>query len=55
MMMLLLDSPAGPQAQLSALLHQQCREWEENADPDGRQFQRAKRHDDKAIASIRLT
>ena len=32
-----------------------CREWEENADPDGSQFPRAKRHDDKAIAAIRFT
>jgi hypothetical protein len=28
---------------------------EENADPDGRQFPRAKRHDDKAIATICLS
>ena len=38
---------------LSAIL-EHCREWEENADPDGSQFPRAKRHDDKAIAAIRL-
>jgi len=31
-----------------------CREWEKNADPDGSQFPRAKRHDDKVIAAIRL-
>jgi hypothetical protein len=41
------------QAGLSAIL-EHCREWEENADPDGSQFPRAKRHDDKAIAAIRL-
>jgi hypothetical protein len=42
------------QAGLSALL-QHCHEWEESADPDGRKFQRAKRHDDKAIATICLS
>ncbi len=42
------------QARLSALL-QHCHEWEESADPDGRQFPRAKRHDDKAIATICLS
>jgi hypothetical protein len=42
------------EATLSALL-QHCREWEENSDPDGRQFPRAKRHDDMAIATIRLS
>jgi hypothetical protein len=42
------------QARLSALL-QRCHEWEESADPDGRQFPRAKRHDDKAIATICLS
>jgi hypothetical protein len=41
------------QAGLSTLL-QRCHEWEEKADPDGRQLPRAKRHDDKAIATIRL-
>ena len=40
------------QGGLSALL-QRCHEWEENADPGGRQLPRAKRHDDKAIATIR--
>ena len=40
------------QAGLSALL-EHCREWEENVDPDGSQFPRAKRHDDKAVAAIR--
>ncbi len=42
------------QARLSALL-QRCHEWEESADPDGRHFPRAKRHDDKAIATICLS
>ena len=42
------------QAELSAIL-EHCREWEENADPDGSQFPRAKRHDDKTIAAIRLS
>lgn len=41
------------QAMLSGLLHQ-CHEWEDT-DPDGRQYPRAKRHDDKAIATIRLS
>jgi hypothetical protein len=41
------------QAGLSAIL-EHCHEWEENADPDGSQYPRAKRHDDKAIAAIRL-
>jgi hypothetical protein len=41
------------QAGLSALL-QRCHEWEEKTDPDGRRAPRAKRHDDKAIATIRL-
>ena len=38
---------------LSALL-QRCHHWEEHTDPDGRQLPRAKRHDDKAIVTIRL-
>ena len=42
------------QAGLSALL-QRCHDWEENTDPDGRQFPRAKRHDDKAIATVALS
>lgn len=42
------------QAGLSAIL-EHCRKWEENADPDGSQFPRAKRHDDKAIAAVRLS
>jgi hypothetical protein len=42
------------QARLSALL-QRCQEWEQSADPDGRQFPRAKRHDDKAMATIRVS
>jgi hypothetical protein len=32
---------------------QRCHDWEEN-DPDARQLPRAKRHDDKATATIRL-
>jgi hypothetical protein len=42
------------EARLSALL-QHCHEWEEHSDPDGRHLPRAKRHDDKAIATIRLS
>jgi hypothetical protein len=42
------------EASLSGLL-QHCHEWEETTDPDGRQYPRAKRHDDKAIATIRLS
>jgi hypothetical protein len=42
------------QARLSGLLRH-CHEWEENIDPDGRQRPRAKRHDDKAIATIQLS
>lgn len=42
------------QARLSGLL-QQCHEWEKDTDPDGRQYPRAKRHDDKAIATVRLS
>lgn len=42
------------QAELSALLRR-CHDWEEHADPGGRQLPRAKRHDDKAIAVIRPT
>ncbi len=40
------------QAALTAFL-QRCQDWEEHDDPDGRQLPRAKRHDDKAIATIR--
>ena len=40
------------QTALSAFL-QHCHDWEENDDPDGRQLPRAKRHDDKAIATVR--
>jgi hypothetical protein len=40
------------QAALAAFL-QRCHDWGENDDPDGRQFPRAKRHDDKAIATVR--
>lgn len=38
---------------LAALL-QQCHAWEESTDPDGRHLPRAKRHDDKAIATVNL-
>lgn len=31
-----------------------CWRWEEYSDPDGRQHPRAKRHDDKCLAAIRL-
>lgn len=41
------------QAELASLL-QRSYQWEENVDPDGRQCPRAKRHDDKAIAVVRL-
>lgn len=42
------------QATLARFL-QQCHEWEEDIDPEGRQYPRAKRHDDKAIAAIWLS
>jgi hypothetical protein len=41
------------QVGLSTLL-QCCHEWEANTDPSGHQLPRAKRHDDKAIATVRL-
>ena len=41
---------AGPAALARLLRH--CQDWEEHTDPDGRQFPRSKRHDDKAIASL---
>ena len=41
------------QAELTTLL-QRCHDWEANTDPHGRQRPRAKRHDDKAIATVRL-
>jgi hypothetical protein len=41
---------SGPAA-LARLLRA-CQDWEQHADPDGRQFPRSKRHDDKAIASL---
>ena len=41
---------SGP-ADLARLLRH-CQDWEARADPDGRQFPRSKRHDDKAIASL---
>jgi hypothetical protein len=33
---------------------ERCEQWEESADPAGRLFPRAKRHDDKTIASVIL-
>lgn len=39
------------QAELAAFLRR-CHSWEEAVDPDGCQFPRSKRHDDKAIAAI---
>ena len=41
---------SGP-ADLTRLLRA-CQDWEHHADPDGQQFPRSKRHDDKAIASL---
>jgi hypothetical protein len=41
---------SGPAA-LARLLRA-CQDWEQQADPDGRQLPRSKRHDDKAIASL---
>ena len=41
---------SGPAA-LARLLRA-CQDWEQHADPDGQQFPRSKRHDDKAIASL---
>jgi hypothetical protein len=41
---------SGPAA-LAGLLRA-CQDWEQHADPDGRQFPRSKRHDDKAIATL---
>jgi hypothetical protein len=41
---------SGPAA-LARLLRA-CQDWEQHADPDGRQFPRSKRHDDKAIATL---
>jgi hypothetical protein len=38
-------------ADLARLLRH-CQDWEQHADPDGRQFPRSKRHDDKAIATL---
>lgn len=37
--------------ELEAVLHR-CHRWEALHDPDGQQFPRAKRHDDKAIAAV---
>jgi hypothetical protein len=41
---------SGPAALARLLRH--CQDWEQHADPGGRQFPRSKRHDDKAIASL---
>ena len=41
---------SGPAA-LAGLLRA-CQNWEQHADPEGRQFPRSKPHDDKAIASL---
>lgn len=41
---------SGPAALARLLRH--CQDWEWHADPDGQQFPRSKRHDDKAIASL---
>jgi hypothetical protein len=41
---------SGPAA-LARLLRA-CHDWEQHTDPDGQQFPRSKRHDDKAIASL---
>jgi hypothetical protein len=35
-------------------LLQQCHDWEENKDPDGQDFPRSKRHDDKTVAAVVL-
>lgn len=39
--------------ELSQLL-QRCHDWEEHTDPAGQRFPRAKQHDDKTIASVRI-
>jgi hypothetical protein len=41
---------SGPAALARLLRH--CQDWEQYADPDGRQLPRSKRHDDKAVASL---
>jgi len=41
---------SGPDDLTRLLRH--CQDWEQHADPDGQQFPRSKRHDDKAIASL---
>ncbi|MGW5791001.1 hypothetical protein ACWEV3_10385 [Saccharopolyspora sp. NPDC003752] len=43
----------GDEAALAMLL-EQSRQWEAITDPDGQAFPRAKRHDDKAIVTIRF-
>ncbi|GAB3565981.1 hypothetical protein GCM10027445_12060 [Amycolatopsis endophytica] len=51
------DWPAISQSsadELAAIL-ERCQQWERDQDPDARQFPRAKRHDDKAIAAVRLS
>lgn len=37
--------------ELTGILHQ-CQQWEAISDPDGRELPRAKRHDDKSLATI---
>jgi hypothetical protein len=46
---LAMSGPAG----LTRFL-QRCQDWESRADPGGRLFPRAKRHDDKTVASVIL-
>lgn len=48
------DWPALAHSSPAALarLLRHCQDWEQHADPDGRQFPRSKRHDDKAIAAV---
>jgi len=43
----------GTEQQLAAVLAR-CREWEQHQDPQGRDLPRAKRHDDKCLAAVRL-
>ena len=40
-------------AELARLL-QRCHDWEEHTDPGGQRLPRAKQHDDKTIASVRI-
>ena len=48
------DWPALARSDPAALarLVRACQDWEQHVDPDGQQFPRSKRHDDKAIASL---